>query len=131
MMILVDSSFFIALADRKDQWHEQATALLPSVAGETLVISDLILSESVTIIGRRSGGKAGERLYHYFLDNCEIMFTDEPVLKRGMEVFLRYDGTLSVSDAVSVAVMEKKKISRIVSFDSDFDKVDGIGRVYL
>lgn len=129
MMILVDSSFFIALADRKDQWHEQATALLPSVAGETLMISDLILSESITIIGRRSGGKAGERLYHYFLDNCEIMFTDEPVLKRGMEVFLRYDGTLSVSDAVSVAVMEKKKISRIVSFDSDFDKVDGIGRI--
>jgi len=128
MMILVDSSFFIALSDRKDQWHEQATVLLPSIAGETLVISDLILSESVTIIGRRSGGKAGERLYHYFLDNCEILFTDEPVLKRGMEIFLRYDGTLSVSDTVSVAVMEKKKISRIVSFDSDFDKVDGIER---
>ena len=130
-MILVDSSFFIALVDRKDQWHAQAKNHLPSLAGETIIISDLILAEAVTIIGRRSGGKAGELLYHYFIDNCEIVFADEQILKRGMEVFLRYDGTLSVSDAVSVAVMEMKKINRILSFDSDFDKVDGIVRVGL
>jgi len=130
MMILVDSSFFIALADRQDQWHEKAKELSPSLAGEKLVISNLILSESVTIIGRRSGGKAGERLYHYFIDNCEMVFADEQILKGGMAVFLRYDGTLSVSDAVSVAIMEKKKINRILSFDSDFDKVDGIVRLH-
>ena len=130
MMILVDSSFFIALADRQDQWHEEGKNLLPSIVGETMVISDLILSESVTIIGRRSGGKAGERLYHYFIDNCEIVFADEQILKRGMAVFLRYDGTLSVSDAVSVAVMDTKNINRIFSFDSDFDKVDGIVRLH-
>lgn len=128
-MILVDSSFFIALADRLDQWHEKSKSLLPSLTGETIVISDLILSESVTMIGKRSGGKAGERLYHYFLDNCEIVFTDDRILKGGMAVFLRYDGTLSVSDAVLAHIMEKKKISRILSFDSDFDKVDGIVRL--
>ncbi|WAC04842.1 MAG: PIN domain-containing protein [Methanoregula sp.] len=129
MMILADSSFFIALADRKDQWHAGAKKLMPAIAGETLVISDMILAEAVTIIGRRSGGKAGELLYHYFIDNCEIVFADEQILKRGMAVFLRYDGTLSVSDAVYVAIMEMKKINRIVSFDSDFDKVDGIVRI--
>ena len=57
-MILVDSSFFIALADQKDQWHRAAKHLLPSLDGETLVISDLIVAEAVTIIGRRSGGKS-------------------------------------------------------------------------
>jgi hypothetical protein len=45
-------------------------------------------------------------------------------------VFLRYDGTLSVSDAVSVFIMEKKNINRILSFDSDFDKVEGIVRIH-
>jgi predicted nucleic acid-binding protein len=129
MMILADSSFFIALADRKDQWHDQAKDLSPSLSGEKFVISELVLSESVTIIGRRSGGKTGERLYHYFLDNCAIVFSDEPILKAGMKIFLRFDGSLSVSDAVSVAIMEHKKIRRILSFDSDFDKVEGIERV--
>jgi len=128
-MILVDSSFFIALADRKDQWHVLAKKLRTSLAGETVIISDLIVAEAVTIIGKRSGGKAGEHLYHFFIDNCDIIFVDEQILKGGMSVFLRYDGILSVSDAVSVSIMAKKGIDRILSFDSDFDKVDGISRL--
>ena len=129
-MILVDSSFFIALVDRRDQWHAAAKSLLPVLAGETILISDLIVAESVTIIGRRSGGKAGEQLYHYFMDNCDLVVTDEKMLNGGMQVFLRFDGTLSVSDAVSVFIMKKRSIDRICSFDSDFDKVEGIVRVH-
>ena len=37
---------------------------------------------------------------------------------------------LSVSDAVSVFIMKKRSIDRICSFDSDFDKVEGIVRVH-
>jgi predicted nucleic acid-binding protein len=129
-MIFVDSSFFIALVDRRDQWHPAAKALLPVLADETIIISDLIIAESVTITGRRSGGKAGEHLYHYFMDNCDLVVTDEKILKGGMGVFLRYDGTLSVSDAVSVFIMERKNIDRILSFDSAFDKVEGITRIH-
>jgi uncharacterized protein len=129
-MIFVDSSFFIALVDRKDQWHPAAKAVLPVLADEAIIISDLIIAESVTIIGRRSGGKAVEQLYHYFTDNCDLVVTDEKILKGGMSVFLRYDGTLSVSDAVSVFIMGRKNIDRILSFDSDFDKVSGIVRIH-
>ena len=129
-MIFVDSSFFIALVDRKDQWHPDAKAILPVLADEMILISDLIIAESVTIIGRRSGGKAGEQLYHYFMDNCDLIVMDEKILNGSMSVFLRYDGTLSVSDAVSVFIMKKKNTERIVSFDSDFDKVEGIVRIH-
>ncbi|MFA5268644.1 MAG: PIN domain-containing protein [Methanoregula sp.] len=129
-MIFVDSSFFIALVDRKDQWHPFAKLLLPVLADESILISDLIIAESVTIIGRRSGGKAGEQLYNYFMDNCDLVVTNEKIFKGSMQVFLRFDGTLSVSDAVSVFIMKKKNIDRIISFDSDFDKVEGIVRVH-
>lgn len=129
-MIFGDSSFFIALVDRKDQWHPAAKALLPVLADETFLISDLIIAESVTIIGRRSGGKAGEQLYHYFMDNCERVGTDEKMLNGSMQVFLRYDGTLSVSDSLSVFIMKREKINRIISFDADFDKVGGIVRLH-
>ena len=129
-MIFVDSSFFIALADRKDQWHPAAKAVLPVLTDETIIISDLIITESITIIGRRSGGKAGEQLYHYFIDNCDLVFIDEKILKGSMSVFLRYDGTLSVSDSASVFIMMEKNIDRILSFDSDFDKVARIVRIH-
>jgi predicted nucleic acid-binding protein len=129
-MIFVDSSFFVALVDRKDQWHPAAKAVLPVLADETIIISDMIIAESVTIIGRRSGGKTGEQLYHYFMDNCDLVIMDEKILKGSMSVFLHYDGTLSVADAASVFIMKKKNIDRILSFDTDFDKVAGIVRIH-
>ncbi len=46
-----------------------------------------------------------------------------------MSIFLHFDGKLSVSDSISVAVMKAKNTVRILSFDSDFDRVDGISRV--
>jgi len=128
-MILVDSSIFIALADRHDQWHTAAKKFVPGLCDEPLVISDLIIAESVTIIGKRSGGKAAVRMYHYFVDNCEIVFTDDSLLSKAMEILLRYDGTLSLSDSVSVEIMRTKKIKKILSFDSDFDRVTEIQRI--
>lgn len=127
-MIFADSNFFIGLLDKKDKWHDQALALSESI-NEEMMVSDLVISESVTLAGSRSGGKAGQKLYQFFVDNCRIEYVDEDILREGMEVFLRYGGKLSLPDSVSVVLMRRKGISRIASFDSDFDRVDGIRRV--
>jgi predicted nucleic acid-binding protein len=127
-MIFADSNFFIGLLDKKDKWHDQALAL-SEIINEEMMVSDLVISESVTLAGSRSGGKAGQKLYEFFVDNCHIEYVEEDILREGMEVFLRYDGKLSIPDSVSVVLMRRKGISRIASFDSDFDRVDGIRRV--
>ncbi len=127
-MIFADTNFFIGLLDKKDKWHDQALALSESI-NEEMMVSDLVISESVTLAGSRSGGKAGQKLYLFFVDNCHIEYVDEDILREGMEVFLRYDGKLSLPDSVSVVLMRRKGISRIASFDSDFDRVDGVKRV--
>ncbi|MEE9223671.1 MAG: PIN domain-containing protein [Thermoplasmata archaeon] len=127
-MIFADSSFFIGLVDKKDKWHDQALALSESI-NEEMMVSDLVISESVTLAGSRSGGKTGQKLYLFFVDNCHIEYVDEDILREGMDVFLRYDGKLSIPDSVSVVLMRRMGISRIASFDSDFDRVDGIRRV--
>lgn len=128
-LIFADSSYFIALADEKDQWHQKAKKLAQEEAHSRITVTDLVLSECVTAVGARGGGKAGMTLYEYITDNCEVVFTTEDILHDAMEVFLRYDGTLSVADAVSVAVMRLRNIKTILSFDSDFDKVKGITRL--
>jgi predicted nucleic acid-binding protein len=127
-LILADSSYFIALADQKDQWHERAREL-SNKANNDLVVTDLILSESVTAVGARGRGKAGMALYEYIVDNCEVVYVTKDVLEGAMDVYLKYDGTLSVADAVSVLVMDSRYIKRILSFDSDFDKVENITRL--
>jgi predicted nucleic acid-binding protein len=127
-MIFADSSFFIGLADKRDNWHKKALKVLKKIE-EQMAVTDLVISESVTSIGNRSGGKAGKRLFDFFADNCQIEYVDEDLLQEGMKIFLKFDGGLSVADSVSVAIMGQRRISKIVSFDSDFDKVKGIRRI--
>ncbi len=89
-MIFADSSFFIAILREKDKWHQDGLKIADKI-NDLLIISELIISESITMVGSYEGGKAGKVLYEYFQDNCKI---------------------------------------EIISFDSDFDKVDEIGRIH-
>ncbi|GAB6056129.1 PIN domain-containing protein [Methanobacterium alkalithermotolerans] len=129
-MIFIDSSFFIAAINKKDQWHQKAGEILPIIKNEEKIISELILSESVTLIGSLFGGKTGIKLFNYILDNHEIHYLDKNLIFDAMEIFLKYDGTLSFADSVSVQIMKDLQIEKIVSFDSDFDKVKKIRRIY-
>ena len=128
-MIFADSSFFIGIAREKDRWHKDALKIAKR-NNEALLISDLIISESVTLVGSLESGKAGKILYEYFVDNCKIVFTDTDLLENAIEKFLMYDGTISLADATSVEIMHQFGIDRIISFDSDFDKVNGINRIH-
>lgn len=127
-MIFVDSSFFIALAHEKDRWHHRAVELAEKLPDEKLV-TELIISESVTAIGALGGGKAGVDVYEYIIENCEVVFIDRELLEGAVPIYLKYDGLLSVADAVSIEIMRRQGIKKIVSFDSDFDKVEGISRI--
>ena len=127
-MIFADSSYFIALAREKDRWHKDALELAERIR-ESLLISELIISESITLIGSFEGGKAGKILYEYFEDNCKIEFINEEILKRSLEIFLKYNGSISIADASSIEIMKKHRIKKIISFDSDFDKVNEIERL--
>jgi predicted nucleic acid-binding protein len=128
-MIFVDSSYFIAIAREKDRWHNNALKLVEKT-NDSMMISDFIISESVTLVGSLEGGKAGKILYEYFIDNCKIYFIDEEILSKAIGSFLKYDGSLSLADAASIEVMKKHGIKKILSFDSDFDKIKEIDRIH-
>ena len=129
-MIFVDSSYYIAIVDTRDQWHKKALELSEYVENDSSVVSNFIISEVVTEIGRRSGGKVAYAMYNYFTDNCEIIYIDRGMLSESVEIVLKYAGTLSLADATSVTIMDNMKIGEIISFDSDFDKVDFINRIH-
>jgi len=122
--MFIDASFFIAALNKDDQWHEKAGEILPIIIKEKKMTSELILSESVTLIGSIFGNKSGLKLFNYILDNHEVHYIDKEMSLNAMETFLKYDGTLSFADSVSIEMMRNLKIDEIVSFDSDFDKVD-------
>jgi len=109
---------------------KMAGEILPIIRNEEKITSGLILSESVTLAGSLFGGKTGLKLFNYILDNHEVRYVDKELSFNSMNTFLKYDGTLSFADSVSVEIMKDLQIERMVSFDSDFDKVDGIMRIH-
>ena len=129
-MIFIDASFIIALADTDDQYHEKALEILPSL-GSKRVISDLVVSESVTAVGGRLGVKAAREVFENLLYDSmtRTIFGSKRLHERSMSVFTKYGGRLSFADSVSVRLMYDQKIREIVSFDSDFDRVDHVSRV--
>lgn len=127
-MIFADSSYFIAIAREKDRWHKDALRVSEKIR-ESLLISELVISESITMVGSFEGGKAGKILYEYFIDNCRIEFINEEMMGKAVGTFLKYDGSISLADASSIEIMKKHGIKKIISFDSDFDKVKEIDRL--
>jgi len=94
------------------------------------MVSSLIISESVTMVGSLSGGKAGKLVYDYIMDNCTVFNSEKSIYDEAIQTYLKYDGTLSLVDVVSLELMKMFNFQEIVSFDSDFDKVNGIIRIH-
>ena len=127
-MIFADSSYFIAIVREKDRWHKDALRVSEKIR-DSLLISELVISESITMVGSFEGGKAGKTLYEYFIDNCRIEVINEEMMEKSGNAFLKYDGSISLADASSIEIMKKYGIKKIISFDSDFDKVKEIDRL--
>ena len=59
----------------------------------------------------------------------EVIAIDLAAVEKAKQIVLAYRH-LSARDAVHLAVMEQRGISRILSFDSGFDTVPGVTRIF-
>lgn len=128
-MIFVDASFIIALVLENDEFHKRAIELLPKIKSGDKIITMPMIIETINLIGSCYGGKVGVKIYNYIKDNYTIINYDT-LLDESIIYFLKYDGTLSLADSTAINVMKNNNVYEIYSFDSDFDKVDGIVRVH-
>ena len=128
-MIFIDSCFLIALFVENDQWHEDALKLSEYVdSQDSLIMSNLILSETITGINKKVGVKASEIAYKYIMDNFTIITETKKLYPKAIKTLVKYHN-LSFADSVSIEIMKLMNIYEIVSFDEDFDDKEGIIRL--
>ena len=127
-MIFVDASYLIALIVEKDKWHDNAVKLLEKLKSEDKIITEAMIIESLNLIGSCHGGKVGYMTFKYIKDNFTI-FKSDTLLEESLRYYLKFDGKLSLADCTAIHTMKENNIYEILSFDNDFDKVDGILRV--
>lgn len=135
-MIFIDTTVWVGDADLNDEFHESSHSLIESVRmGQTPLglITDFILDEAVTILGKRRGFGASRARdsANAILASPRIftVFVDESILKEALTTYPMFGGRLSLTDVVSTVVMKRYGVKDIFSHDSDFDSVKGIRRL--
>lgn len=128
-MYFLDTTFVVALFVSNDDWHSQAVKVYNQIKNHKLAISKLVIAETVTVLKNKIKTKEILEIYRN-LPNFFHVIDDGMLYDEAMDEFVKYDATISFFDAMYVAIMKKEKINGIVSFDGDFDKVDGICRIH-
>lgn len=128
MKAFVDTSFFIALADKSDKYYENAKICLTDQANNKscLITSNAVLSETITWLRYRAGFKYAKEFGEKFRLSriLDIIWIDSEIEKKSWEIFLKYaDKELSYVDCLSFACMKMLKIESALTFDDHFRKV--------
>ena len=119
------------MADADDQFHGRAAEVAQRL-GAQKVISDLVVSECVTGVGSRLGMRAAAEVFENLVHDpsVKIVYLNKRLMERAWQTYMKHGARLSFADSASVRIMYDMRIGEIVSFDSDFDFVDGISRVH-
>jgi len=101
-----------------------------TAAGQRLVTNAEVLQEILhcyTAIDRRSAIEPAMKLILDLVD--EVFPIEKADVVPGSEITQNH-ASLTARDSVHIAVMERRGVQSILSFDADFDRWPGLRRIY-
>ena len=129
--LLVDTSAWVAMTDRRDSYHASAVAFNQEIARKvTLVVTDYILDETYTLLlnntGYHSTVKFKEKLDLMIQQGIvELIWITPVIAKQTWEIFEQFnrDKQWSFTDCTSYAVMKNQRITEVFTFDHHFSQM--------
>lgn len=131
--VFIDTGAFFALQARDDAHHEEARETLPRIIsrGSSLVTSNLVMSETYTLLRVTRGFQEAGRFLEYAgrSTRLKIVFSDAAIEDDACVILRKYaDHPLSYADGVSFAIMRRLRLSHAFAFDIHF-RIAGFHRV--
>lgn len=140
--IIIDSSTLVALFDESDLWHNATIELLTECERQdiSVIILDAVIDETVSVLVRRFHDKKKSNnlaecfeKINSFISNGKLRFTSSIIRKHFrtiLDLILKSNNTLSFTDALIVHFLHQNNLKNLLSFDSDFDSISGISRIF-
>lgn len=130
ILIFLDTSFFIAFFRDKDQDHQRSHQILEDIKNmhEHTITTAIVIAETLTCLKRLNGPKNVAKTSSDLIHSNILIGEITDIIKESVEIFNKYE-QFSFCDASNIAFMRKNNIKKIISFDSDFDLVQGIERI--
>jgi predicted nucleic acid-binding protein len=130
MSVFIDTNIFAAAKLKNDVDHEHGKALLEeALLGKygPVLTSDYIFDEIITLLNIRS--KNHQLVFEFgnsilTSGSIDIIKINDEIFEAAWDKFGRFkDKLLSFTDCTTLAIMEKLKIEKIMSFDRHFDGI--------
>ena len=121
-MTFVDTNFFLALINDRDEFHDKAVVLAGEFRGQSLVTTDAVLLEIGNGLARGFRDEASALFEE--LENsteAEIVRLDPEILNTAMALYkLHRDKEWGLVDCVSFVVMREMTIASALTSDKHF-----------
>ena len=123
--IFVDSSAWIALADKDDSHHKEAASSYPSIFKNhrTLITSNLVIAETYIVLLKELTHEVAIEFLERIKASPRILkiCSNENIETEAEGILAKYsDQDFSYADAVSFVIMKRQKIRKSFCFDKHF-----------
>ncbi len=139
--VVVDTNWLVALVDSRDKWHTRAHEIARTLAAQQaqLVYLDCVLNETISVLARRAEEqkRVGE-LASLLESTCgqvpetQIVWASletRRLYAEIVELVQRTQGALNFHDALIALLCREWRITTLVSFDEDFDRITWLTRI--
>ncbi len=130
--LLADTSFLVSLVDANDIHHARAVGFLKALKNTTILLTDYVFDETMTLLKRRFGADIAVRVGQQLRESAlfQILHVTEEDGESAWRIFVRYaDKAWSYTDCTSLAVVQRLGLREVLAFDHHFDQMPGIVRL--
>ena len=118
--VFVDPSYWIARSNPTDQWHASAKAAWGAIGNVGLVTTEAVLTEFLTALSGRAIRPRATKMVGKILEdpNIEVIWQTRSLFDSALKLYSkRTDKEYSMQDCISMVVMEKRSIARVLTSD--------------
>ena len=130
-MIFLDSTYLIGLMIDNDDYHEKAHQIRPVIDRERKLINNTVLVEVLNSLKKNNHKLELDEIMDALLGLDKVVFLTDEDYDESFKLFKYYNLSVNYSDCTILNTMMDNNVSGVVSFESDFVKINGIRRIYL
>ena len=129
-MIFLDSTYLIGLILKNDSLYYKSHLLKSYLDDENKIINNTVFNEVLNSVTSNNSNYDLNHIKKLLLSfNIDFLTLDDYL--DSFDIIEYYNFSVNFSDCTILNTMQNYNINQIASFDSDFDKIKGVRRIYL
>ena len=130
IMIFLDTSFLISLFGNQQKNHKNAKKIYKKYEKiePNKIINGVVLAETLNQSNKCQ--TEPYELYKTLKQDTNIVCIEKEDYEYGLKLNKHYNNSINYKDCLILKTMLDYRINKIMSFDRDFDKIDGITRIH-